>query len=164
MAVIGIFLLTLSSALAAKQERLKLNWSDLEQAVKGRTVEMVLPDGEHIKGQVLTVSSAALVIDVKTTSNQQAYPKGKNSIPRCSVSALRLTQVRGRWRWIATAIGASTAIAVLAVLLRREGGWKVSPQKGVAIAAGLSAGAGGIGYFAGRGADRRLTVITIVHD
>ena len=124
---------------------------------------MVLPDGTDIEARILAVSSAALVIEVKKTSNRQTYAKGRISIPRSSVSVLRFTQVRGRWRAIGTAIGAG-ASAVVGSLVYTRFNNEADPETGAALAAGIVAGGAAAGYFAGRGADRKVTVITVVPD
>ena len=88
-------LLILTPALAAKEEQLKLKWSELGQAVEGKKVIVALTDGVIIEGQILDVGSDALRIDVKVASNPQNYPKGQNSVRRPLVSVVRLKEVRG---------------------------------------------------------------------
>ena len=148
---------------AAQEERIELKWNEVAQAVAGRTVQMVLPDGTSLKGPVLNVTSEALEIQIKKTSNRQTYPKGQISIPRSSVSVLRYTQVRGRWRAIGTAIGAG-ASAVVGSLVYTRFNNEANPETGATLAAGIVGAGAAAGYFAGRGADKRVTIITIVRE
>ncbi len=139
MVFTAVIFATHGTASAAREERIELKWSELGQAVAGRTVQMVLPDGTSLKGPVLNVTSEALEIQIKKTSNRQTYPKGQISIPRSSVSVLRYTQVRGRWRAIGTAIGAG-ASAVVGSLVYTRFNNEANPETGAALAAGSVAG------------------------
>ncbi len=153
-------LLSLSPALAAKEEQLELKWSQLGQAVSGKKVTVALTDGGIIEGQILDVGSDALSMDVKETSNPQNYPKGQNSVRRSLVSVVRLKEVRGNWRAIGTAIGVGAGVSL--GLLARPHTHNATAGNivvGVLIGAGAAAG-----YFGGRAADRRVVVITIVPD
>ena len=76
-------------------QEIELKWNEVARGVAGRTVQMVLPDGTSLKGPVLNVTSEALEIEIKKTSNRKAYPKGRFSVPRSSVSVLRIKEVKG---------------------------------------------------------------------
>lgn len=161
--VIFGFLLTLTPALAAKEERLELKWNELGPAVEGKEVTVALTDGGIIEGQVLDVGSDALSMDIKETSNPQDYPKGQKSVLRSLVSVVRLKEVRGNWRAIGTAIGLGATVP-LGIAFAQYGENESNPELGATIAAVLIGGGVAAGYFLGRAADRRVVVITIVPD
>ena len=145
-------------------QKIELKWNEVAQYVAGRTVQMVLPDGIRLKGPVLNVTSEALVIEIKKASNRKAYPKGRFSVPRSSVSVLRIKQVKGRWKAIGTAIGAVAMTALIlpsAAIRDNEVGLKNDEE---VIVVSLIAGAGAAGYFLGRAADERVTIITIIRE
>lgn len=165
--VIAVLFAGHTPAPAAREERIELQWSELAQIVVGRTVQMVLPDGTSIKGPVDNVTSEALEIQIKKTSNRKTYPKGPYSVPRSSVSVLQMRKIKGSWRAIGTAIGAgaggTSAWFVAEGLFHFTGEGGATPAK-IGIVSGLAAGATAVGYLAGREADKRVTIITIVRE
>ena len=167
MVVTAVLFATHGTASAAREERIELKWSELGQAVAGRTVQMVLPDGTSLKGPVLNVTSEALEIQIKKTSNRKAYPKGQFSVPRSSVSVLQMREVKGSWRAIGTALGAGAgstlAWFVAQGVFHFTGEGSATPGR-TGIVAGLGAGVTAAGYFLGREADKRATIITIVRE
>jgi hypothetical protein len=46
----------------------------------------------RLEGKAIAVEPDALVLSVKKSGDPQAYPKGQNSIPRSSLSELRLIE------------------------------------------------------------------------
>ena len=80
MVVTAVLLAIHGTGRAAQEERIELKWNEVAQAVAGRTVQMVLPDGTSLKGPVLNVTSEALEIQIKKTSNGQTYRKGQNGV------------------------------------------------------------------------------------
>ena len=128
--------------------------------VVGHTVEATLKDGAKVKGEVVVVRDEALVMDVKKTSGEKAYPKGNGSIPRSSLVMINLERTKGAWgRTMGTVVG------VLAGMV--GGGYTAlvgtnSAGSGTAVFLGIaSAGAVG-GYYAGRALDKHKTLIKIV--
>jgi hypothetical protein len=75
----------------------EVKWSELGAMISGRVVELTLPGGLKLKGDVVTVREDALVLDVRKTSDAKAYPKGGATIPRASVTTLKLERPRGHW-------------------------------------------------------------------
>jgi hypothetical protein len=162
--VVAVLFVSLAPARAAKEERIELRWSELAQAVAGRAVQMVLPDGTIIKGPVLAVASDSLEIEIRKTSNRQAYPKGRFAVPRSSVSVLQTEETRGPWRAIWTAVGAGAAVGACTpylIIADNEGGIS---SGGAAFVVGATAGAAVLGYFVGKDTDKRVTIITIVRE
>ena len=164
MVVIAVIFTTHGTASAAREERIELKWSELGQAVAGRTVQMVLPDETSLKGPVLNVTSEVLEIQIKKTSNRKAYPKGRFSVPRSSVSVLQLRAVKGFWRAIGTAIGAGAATGAWTPVLVSVSSLETLKSHEGAVVFVTIAGAGAVGYVVGREADKRVTIITIVRE
>jgi hypothetical protein len=141
----------------------ELKWSELGPRIKGHNVELMLPDGVLLKGEVKAVREEALVLNVRRTSNSQAYPKGNAVIPRTSVSELSLKESRGKWgRSVGVSLGGLTGAAggYAATTYANSG-----PDSAAAFLATflVITGAGALaGYFLGRSADTRVTHIRVV--
>ncbi len=144
----------------AETKPLELKWGEIQQLVIGQRVQMVLPDGATVKGEVVTVREDSLVLDVKGTSNKEAHPKGSATIPRESVKLIRLERRSGNWgRNLGTTVGAITGVFL--------GGWlaiEAADSGGTAVAclAGITALGAISGYYIGKDIDRKVTVIKIV--
>ena len=99
-------------AFAAKEEQVKLKWSQLGEVVTGKKATVALTDGAILEGRIKSIGADALAIEVKKTTHDQAYPKGQNSVLRGLVSVVRVKEIKGNWRAIGLAIGAApTAVA-----------------------------------------------------
>jgi hypothetical protein len=151
-------------ALAASRP-VELRWSDLDSAISGHVVELTLPGGTRVKGDVVAVREDSLAIDVRKTSDAKAYPKGGTTIPRASVTALRLERSRGHWGRIVGSVsgfvaGANLGGYVASAVTDQRGGANVET---VFFAGLIGAVAGGIaGHHLGGIADRKVTLIRIV--
>ena len=151
-------------AFANKEEQVKLKWSQLGEVVTGKKATVALTDGAILEGRVTTVGAESLAIEVKKTTQEQAYPKGQNSVRRELVSVVRVKEISGNWRAIGVAIGAAPAAVVGAFayqLAENEGG--ATSATGGAVA-GLVAVGAAAGYFLGHSADTKVLVISIVPD
>jgi hypothetical protein len=133
----------------------EVKWSELGALISGRTVELTLPGGPKLKGDVVTVREDALVLDVRKTSDAKAYPEGGATIPRASVTMLKLEQPRShRRRNVGAVIGIGAGLG-LEVLFDKAVG---RPE--VVFGAMLGSIAG---YYIGAAADKKVgTVIRIV--
>jgi hypothetical protein len=147
-------------AASAESRPIELQWSELGSRLQGRDIELVLPDGTALRGEVEAIREDTLVLNVKKTSNSKAHPKGNALIPRTSVTLLSLNESRGRWgRTVGVTLGTLTGMAL--------GGY-VAAADTRSAAAGLStflalSGAGTLtGYFLGKSADDRVTYIRVV--
>ena len=144
-------------------ENVQLKWSELGAVIEGRKIDTVLVDGTALKGKVITVGTEYLELEIKETSDAAKYPKGTARVPRESLSALQFTEVRGSWRAIGAAIGAGAgAAAGIPFYTYAEN--EAAPDKGAAVVAALAGGGAVIGFFAGRSADKRTVVVSIVSD
>jgi hypothetical protein len=151
-----------ASLRAAGPPQLSLRWNELESAIAGQQVRMVLPGGARIEGRALAVQPEALIIKITKTSDKKLQSKGEASVPRSAVSVLQLVKTGNRWRAVGTTVGLGlVAAAGTAIAIRTH----VSAENllkyvGYGSAGMLGAGIGG--YFIGRRADRHVTIIRIV--
>ena len=135
-------------------------WSELSQIIEGYQVQLVLPDGVAIKGEAATVRADTLIINIKRTTNGNAHPKGRSSIPRASVTLIEVERREGRrGRNLGATVGVIAGVALGAYAA--AGSTDSGGNAVVAFAAIGSAGALG-GYFLGRTLDTRKTSIKIV--
>ena len=157
-----VALLVASNCFAAGEQRKELAWAELGPAIAGKKIQLVLPGGIEIQGNVLGVEPEALRLDVTKTSNKKAIRKGENSIPRPAVSTIRISRYTKRWRLILTPglPGALLLAMTVAVTHQR---YSPDPQKVVSIGMVVTASSTIAGYYLGKHLDRQeLTEIKIV--
>ena len=157
--LVAFALLAQSTGMAAPRP-LELKWNELSSTIRGRTIKLTLPEGATVSGEVIVVREESLVVNVRKTSDSKTFPKGNAAIPRASVTVLSMTESNGHWgRKIGSSLG--TLSGVLA------GGYvaaKTANSGGSALAIfGVITGAATLGgYFIGRSADARATLIRVV--
>jgi hypothetical protein len=146
---------------AGEPRQLQLKWNELCPRIEDKKVALVLPGGTYIEGKVQVVQSDGLRLRISKTSDRRAQPKGKQLIPRQSVSTLRVTEYHKLARVLVTA----GALAVAAVIVAAttpdlyEGPAIVIVP---AVTAGGMAGVAVAGYFAGKRLDKRVIEIRVV--
>ncbi len=69
-------------SLAARKVELALRWSELQPHIGQHNVALVLPEGVHLAGKVMEITSDHLVLDVKQSSDPKGHPKGTTRIAR----------------------------------------------------------------------------------
>ena len=150
------------AAWAGQAGQVSLRWSELEPRIAGKRVALVLPDGTSVQGKVRGVESTGLRLDISKTSNKKAQPKGARTIPRQSVSYLRVTEYRKTGRLVFT-LGAMAAAGGVVALATRDSGLTEGPLVVIvpAVGAAGTAGLGVAGYFIGKAVDKRITDIRI---
>ena len=159
-ALLVAFALAGQSIAMAAPRPVELTWIELNSRIEGRTIQLTLPGGTTVGGEVAVVREDSLVLNVRKTADARAYPKGSATIPRASVTVLSLSETRGKWgRKVGTSLG--TLAGVLA------GGYiaaTTAPSAGAGLAIfGAITGAGSLGgYFLGKSADNRTTLIRVV--
>lgn len=160
VAMLTAVLLASQSMAMAESGPIELKWSELSFHIQSHDIELVLPDGTSLNGEVEAVREDALVLNVKSTSAAVAHPKGNAVIPRDSVRMLSVKESRGKWgRKIGVALGSITGATL--------GGY-VAATNANSSAAELTTflvitGAGTLtGYFLGKSADRRVKHIRVV--
>lgn len=137
----------------------EIQWNELAALIIGHNVSIPLAEGEFVEGEALSVRDGSLMVDIVKTSDASRYPKGQTSIPRNSVTEVRVKERRGAGgRILGTAVGALTGVvagAEIAAHGPRSEAAIVSTFSAVAIACTVG------GYYAGRMADRHVKVYRI---
>ena len=154
-------LLYLTAGLEAATREMKLKWSELGAHIAGHKVSLTSPDGHYLEGEVISVQSEALEMNVNKTSDRQAIAKGKHSFVRSSVSQIGLKTKRMRGRVIGVSTGLGVGVGSIAV------GYSMQSWGGLGVALiGAIVGVGVMvaGYFIGNEHDRQLTMITVLPD
>jgi hypothetical protein len=149
-------------ACAGERKTLRLPWSELGPAVADRKVALVLTGGTAVEGKVLGVESDALRLQVTWTTDSKVVRKGKTSIPRSSVSVIRMARYSRRWRLLLTPGLPAALLGGMAAGVSMHH-HTPAPQQIVPIGIGVILGGTIAGYYVGKRLDRQeLTEITIV--
>jgi hypothetical protein len=86
----------------------RLQWRDLDRAARGHRIWLVLPSGIRLEGDVVSVGGDELVLDVRSTSDKRAYPKGRAVVPRPEVRRFRMRKkLTHTWTMVGAGIGAA---------------------------------------------------------
>ena len=155
----GFCLLGLSPAIAGTS-KVEVPWDRLSPLILGHTVNLVLPGGTAVTGEVIAVRADSLSMEVRKTSDAKVQPKGSASIPRASVTTLQLTEAKGMGgRVLGVVVGALVGVVAGAEIVAHTSNTEAAA---VATFTGVSvAGAVG-GYYTGKGVDRKTTIIRVV--
>jgi hypothetical protein len=149
-------------ACAGERKKLRLPWSELGPAVADRKIAMVLPSGTAVEGKVLGVEPDALRLHVTWTTDSKVVRKGQTSIPRSSVSVIRMGRYSKHWRLLLTPGFPAALLGGMAVGVSMHH-YSPAPQQIIPIGIGVTLGGTIAGYYVGKRLDRReLTEITIV--
>jgi hypothetical protein len=86
----------------------RLQWRDLDRATRGHRIWLVLPSGIRLEGDVVSVGGDELVLDVRSTSDKRAYPRGRAVVPRPEVQRFRMRRKQTHtWTMVGAGIGAA---------------------------------------------------------
>jgi hypothetical protein len=149
-----IVLLAASNCLAADEPGKELPWAELGPAIAGKKIQLILPGGVEIQGNVLRVEPGALRLDVTRTSNKKAIRKGENSISRPAVSTIRISRYTKRWRLLLTPGLPGALVLAMTVALTHQR-LTPDPREVVPIGMAVTASSTIAGYYAGKYLDRR---------
>ena len=160
-------LLVMSGSLTGSElaKRLEVKWSGLGEMIGGARVTLQLADGERVAGRVKGVTATSLAVRVKKTSDPLAYPKGRNHIPRETVSRIEVRSFKsgggGRIGVAAAAFGGTLFGSTFALVGKEVGeGEAVGAKVGASVA--IAAGVAILVYRATR--PKGMTVIEILPD
>jgi hypothetical protein len=143
--------------LSAGQEQ--LTWEEFGQVVVERKVSVPLPGNHKVEGEVLAVRPDGMVMDIWKTSDRAAFPRGQGFVPRSSVNTVRVIREKGPMKLVGGIAGtAGGFLAVIAVGFVTNGVGAIP----MLLAGWPACGVGG--YYLGKAADRRTTLITIRQD
>jgi hypothetical protein len=157
-----IALLMVGNCLGGDKQTKELAWAELGPAIASKKIQLVLPGGVEIQGNVLAVEAEALRLDVTKTSDKKAIRKGENSIPRQQVSIIRISRYSKRRRTILTPALPGLPVAGMIAALQAQS-YSADPRIVVPVGMGaVAAGAIG-GYYLGKHLDpQERTEIKIV--
>ena len=157
-----IALLVAGTCFAAGKESKELAWAELAPAIAGKKIQLILPGGVAIQGNVLGVEPEALRLDVTKTSEKKAIRKGENSIPRPAVSTICISRHTKRWRLLLTPGLPGALVLAMTVALTHQR-YVPDPRKVAPIGMAVTASSTVAGYYVGKHLDRQeLTEIKIV--
>jgi hypothetical protein len=142
-----------------------VQWEGLPTKVVGKTVSIAMPGGPVIKGKATGVESDALLVDVQSTTDAKAYPKGLARVPRATLRRFEMRTKGKAFRVLGTVLGSAAGlVAGVAAAWGIQGGVLGNKHGGPAAAAFCGIWAGGTiaGYFGGNAADKRWTPVEIV--
>jgi hypothetical protein len=143
----------------AESKPLELKWPELAPLIQGHRIQLTL-DGAQLRGDAVVVREDALVMDVGSASGGKSFQKGSVTIPRESVTLIKLERSRGDGgKKLGTVIGVLSGLVIGGYVTARANG---SAGVSIPLFLGLTAGFTVGGYHAGRGIDRRETLIRIV--
>lgn len=149
-----------TGTIQADSKPLELKWSEIAPLISSHVVQLTLSTGGTVRGEVATVRDDSLVIDVRNSSDSKAYPKGSASVPRSSVTLIKVERTHGSWgRTIGTTLGVLTGLAIGGYA---AGSTADSAGKAIPLFLVIAGAISVAGYFLGRSLDRQVTTIRIV--
>jgi hypothetical protein len=163
-----VTVLGLSANGFASERQIEIRWSELGAFLQGGKLigggakaMLMLPNGTIVEGQIAGVEKEQIALNVSKSSDKQAYPKGRVSIPRSLVTTIRLTQTKGYGRAFGTIAGllGGAGLGTLVALSYDDQSASSAARAGVL---GLWAGTTVGGYYVGRSLDRKTTIIRIL--
>ena len=166
---VGILVLTGGAGQAYAASGLRVGWEQL-RVVTGKTVSIVMPGGAVVSGKAVRVEPDALVVDIRKTTDECAYPKSELRVGRDKLRVLEMQRRRHVFaRTLATA-GVMLGLAAGAGVQSAADGCSVfeilgnchASAGGTVAIVGFTALGGVSGYFGGRAADTHRVTIEIV--
>lgn len=146
----GVWILVAVVQVTAATPPAEIRWNELAALIVGHHVSVPLAGGGRVEGEALSVRDDSLVLDIGKTST---------SIPRSSVTEIRLSERRGSGgRILGTVVGALGGMVAggeIAAHGTRSEGAVVSTFTATAVAGTVA------GYFVGRRADRYTRLLRI---
>jgi hypothetical protein len=140
---------------AAKTSIVEVSWDQLSGLILGKTITIALPEGAVVQGETLSVTSSSLMLDVKKTSDPAQYPAGPISLPRPSISELRMVVAQGNGGRV---LGSALALAGMVAGRALHGKGLIVPTfTRVAVATTVG------GYESGKSMDQDVRLIRIEH-
>lgn len=151
-------------AATARTDGRQIRWSELANTVGAAAVTVVVKGEVRLQGTIAGVRPDTLLIDVAKSSDHKAYAPGQLSVPRKDVAEVRLRKIRGPYRAIlASGAGVGIFFATLPWAMS-ESRINVSDPKRITQHAFITAAGVAAGYFAGRAADTRETILRFAPD
>lgn len=134
----------------------RLYWSELGRVIVEREVSAPLADGKRVQGEVLAVREEGILMHVRKTSSKQ-FGRGQQLVPREAVTELKIIRRQGPFKLVGGilgTIGGGAAVVGIGFVTAGAGALPAAlllwPMCGVG------------GYYAGKAADKRTTVISVM--
>ncbi len=148
--------LTIAPSAANAATLVHLQWESLPTLV-GKTVKIAMPGGTAITGKALGVEPDALLVQVKSTSDAKAYPKGVTRVPRANLRWFEMRNKGKAFRIAFTTLGSFVGLVAGAMAA-----WGSRGGRADGIAIGVWTGGTVGGYFLGNALDKNWTPVEIV--
>ncbi len=148
--------LTIASSGANAAALVRLQWENLPTLV-GKTVKIAMPGGVAIIGKAVGVEPDALLVDVKSTPDMKAYPKGVTRVPRANLRWFEMRNKGKAFRIAFTTLGSFVGLVAGAMAA-----WGSRGDRANGIAIGIWSGGTVGGYFLGNALDKNWTPVEIV--
>lgn len=151
--VAGVMLLMAPLAASQPEER---TWSELASLVN-RQIRMTMPQGTVIEGTLTAVETDGLVLQIRSTTDKKAYPRGRFVAPRAEVKTLDVLSKGRKFRVIGTIVGAWAGLA----LGIYAGAHMDSAGPALAVFGVIGGGLTTAGYVIGDSADTQTRTIVV---
>jgi hypothetical protein len=152
--LLALALLTVTPVFSGAKEELR--WTELP-TLAGRTLRVTMPSGAVISGKLTAVEADGLVLQIRQTTDKEAYPKGRFVVPRSQVKVLSVLSKGKRYRVIGTICGAWFGLGLGSYAAIHTD----SAGPALATLAGVGGGLTVLGYYLGDAADGRTTTIIV---
>ena len=87
------------------EESFEITWEELGAVLVGRRVELTVPEGLNVEGDVVSVGRDSLVLIVRKSSGEGPAGKGRREIPRAGIKQVRVLR---KSNWISRLFGRLT--------------------------------------------------------
>lgn len=147
-------MLTMAPVIAGERE--ERSWGELAN-LANREIRLTMPQGAVIKGTLTAVEAEGLVLQIRSTTDKKAYPKGRFVAPRADVKTLDVLSKGKKFRVIGTIVGvwAGLTLGIYAGIHMDSAG------AALAVLGGIGGGATAAGYLIGDAADTRTVTIVV---
>jgi hypothetical protein len=147
-------LLLLAPMMAGQKE--ERTWGELAN-LANRQIRLTTPKGVVIQGPMTALESEGLVMQIRSTTDKKAYPKGRYVAPRAEVKTVDVLTKGRKFRAIGTIVGVWSGLA-LGVY---AGGHMDSAGAALTIFGLVGGGLTTAGYLIGDAADTHTLTITV---
>ncbi len=149
-------ILTVAPFGASAADLVHLKWESLPSVV-GKTVRIAMPGGAFVSGKAVSVEPDALLVDVKSTPDVKAYPKGVTRVPRTTLHFFEMRAKGKAFRIVGTTLGSFVGLVAGAMAA-----WGIRGGRANAAVVGIWSGGTVGGYFLGNALDKNWRPVEIV--
>jgi hypothetical protein len=144
----------------AASAAVELRWNELHDMIYRHTVQLTLPGAVTVKGDVAAIREDALVLNIKSTSDAKAFPKGSGVIPRSSITLLKVeSRSRSNWHTPGTILGVLSGVVLGGYIATKTAS---TPGSGTAIFLTSASAISLAGILGGRAIEKTSTTIRVI--